>query len=64
MATTTTKRPRLTDAERAERVEAMTAELAAAVAAPHRLHWLAVHARSLGPVPPLQLWQERAIRSR
>ena len=41
----------------AERVEALTAELAAAVAAPHRLHWLAVHARSLGPVPPLQLQQ-------
>jgi hypothetical protein len=56
MAATTVRR-RLSAVERAERVEASTAELAAAVEALADSGRLAVQARGLGPVPPLQLPQ-------
>ena len=61
MATATARQ--LTEAERAERVEALTAELAAAVQAlTDSAGWRSM-LESVGPVPPVQLWQERAIRS-
>ena len=63
MAATTVRR-RLTEVERAERVEALTAELAAAVEAlTDSAGWRSMLG-GVGPVPPVQLWQERAIRSR
>ena len=63
MAATTVRR-RLTEVERAERVEALTAELPTAVEAlTDSTGWRSM-LEVWAPIPPVQLWQKRAIRSR